>query len=715
MESEPAIRASIKNNVKTNEIFKISTYNNDISVIIYEKNGYYNATKICNDNNKKLKNLIRNVSWKRFLEAYLKCEPAQNISDIIIELDEGYLNELKGTYIHPSLINYVCEWCNYEYAVKVSKIMRTINEELHIKNITLDQKINELEENLKNLNEELASTKKYISNLNTTIKRREGSLKISKFIKNNKTYYSVIPSQLIQPKRFERETIINQYNPNETLRLLSFYVTNNCLDKVRSYDKRTTWFECENINVLLQAINDISKNTININIDYNNIIKNTIYKWKKNCELFVKDEFILKDYIFKKQRNQGTIFELFCARKYNIPPFKYQRTEGMGLNKKDIGCDLLNIETSTCAQCKFYNSDSRLSQNNIETFINFIDAMELEYNFLFVNESLEYSPNLDIPCNIDIIKVPDSEIYEFIDEICEIYKTWEQEELDLKNKLLKEKNEKNERLLQEIDENKTQIRIEIDNHLADKYEKNKYKNKSENSNRVHVNQDIKEFVRSYIYDGNLEGISLNDMIEKIKNEYNINYNIYSFGKSFSDLYKHELNDGYPLNNGVKWLYPILNSNLDEEIDFIYFTINHGEYLTKEYLDIHNRQFHTNYNIKSFSHQFGKLFKHVSDCLARRTIDSKRVHVFVLIDNNNENVYIDWINKIIKEHNLITYIVSKFNEYFHCYYTNFMFIQTFKRFFKIENKAIRAPIDEINKYKNLYNIDIETTPTRIYSL
>lgn len=673
-----------------NEKFIKGSYNG-INILIRKFDNFINATAMCNQFNKKFRKIFENHAWQQYFEEFkYEYGVRPEMGEHVYELKKGYTNEIRGTYTNPKLINYIAFWASPKYAITVGKIMDKINERMQIKQIEAEENFKQI---INNLQTELTSTKNHINNLNITIKRREGSLKIRK-IKNiqNKDIYSITASRFDeQIIKNENEFVLKQYNSEETLNLLSFYVKNNCINNIEYNSKYS--FITNNINTIINTIKDISDNCININIDYDKIIKNTIINWRN---LNIEYSYDLKKYIFNYPKTQGTMFELYCAKKYNIPPFKYQQTELFGLNKKDIGCDLLNVKTSTTAQCKFY-TESQLTQNRLDTYLLFIRKMNFNNNFLFINESLALSYDLKIPSYLDIIRVPDIEIYKFIDDICEKNIEWELEQKNI------------------ITENKTQTRIETEKHLENKIKKHKYKNKSDISNKININQDIKEFVKSYIYNKSMKGISLNDMIGKLKNEYNIDYNIYTFGKNFSDLYKHELNDSYPINNGEKWLFPILNSDLNEEIDFIYLTINHSEYLTKEYLDIHNKQFHTNYNIKSFSQQFGRMFKHDADCLARRTINGKRMHVFVLNDNNNENVYIDWIKKNIKEHNLITYIVSKFNEYFHCYYTNFMFIQTFKRFFKIENKAIRAPIDEINKYKNLYNIDIETTPTRIYSL
>ena len=57
--------------VANNEYFVKSSYNG-ISVIIREKDGYINATSLCNQFGKRLKKLFENQSWKEYLQLFMK-------------------------------------------------------------------------------------------------------------------------------------------------------------------------------------------------------------------------------------------------------------------------------------------------------------------------------------------------------------------------------------------------------------------------------------------------------------------------------------------------------------------------------------------------------------------------------------------------------------------------------------------------------------------
>ena len=60
-------------------------------------------------------------------------------------------NNYKGTYVHPKMLNFICMWCNIEYATKVDHMMDLINDEIKLRQISFEQKISEQEESVKQL------------------------------------------------------------------------------------------------------------------------------------------------------------------------------------------------------------------------------------------------------------------------------------------------------------------------------------------------------------------------------------------------------------------------------------------------------------------------------------------------------------------------------------------------------------------------------------
>lgn len=152
--------ASTANNVEqlqihsNNETFTRGSYNG-ISVLIRDKDKYINATAMCNQFNKKFRKIFENISWQHYLKEFEEEYQTAGIpADYKYELKKGFSFEIRGTYIHPKLINYVAIWASPRYAVKVGKIMDAINdnntEALNVeigklKNVIVEQKL-ELEE-----------------------------------------------------------------------------------------------------------------------------------------------------------------------------------------------------------------------------------------------------------------------------------------------------------------------------------------------------------------------------------------------------------------------------------------------------------------------------------------------------------------------------------------------------------------------------------------
>ena len=146
------------------EKFYKTTYNG-ISVI-RDSNGYYQASKICKDNNKRFKNWIileRTNELLGFYENEFKNEPKFKGQDSAPRLDlkllfkrhENFEISIRGWYIHPELVHHICEWCDLKYAIKVARIMNMINEELKQRNIELEDKINEMTKRLEKLELEI--------------------------------------------------------------------------------------------------------------------------------------------------------------------------------------------------------------------------------------------------------------------------------------------------------------------------------------------------------------------------------------------------------------------------------------------------------------------------------------------------------------------------------------------------------------------------------
>ena len=170
----------ISTEMDSNEIISngekfIRTDYNGISVII-DSNGYYNASKICKDNKKEFKNISRNDYWTDYLDELvytLRIEPVELIKEKL-----KYSKEVRGTYIHPKLVNFLCFHVNNSYAIKVSEIMDLMNERIHINNSNLEEEIDKLKKENEKL-EKLAVPEGTNTKLLRILKIRDNKYKIT--------------------------------------------------------------------------------------------------------------------------------------------------------------------------------------------------------------------------------------------------------------------------------------------------------------------------------------------------------------------------------------------------------------------------------------------------------------------------------------------------------------------------------------------------------
>ena len=150
------------------EIFTVTEYNG-VSVLMDEE-GYYNASKICRDNDKRFSNWLQNDRTKRILEMIsTKLEipmdsletgnPVSTNSLMFKRKGGNGHNETQGWWIHPKVVHYLAEWADLEYAWKVGEIMDAINERIHLKCTSLEDELDSLHDENDKLKHELESVK----------------------------------------------------------------------------------------------------------------------------------------------------------------------------------------------------------------------------------------------------------------------------------------------------------------------------------------------------------------------------------------------------------------------------------------------------------------------------------------------------------------------------------------------------------------------------
>ena len=91
----------------------------DFTVTMDMTNGYINATKLCADGGKQMKNWIRNDGNKELIKYF---EENRSNTEPVLITDNSY-GITRGTYVHSDLIPHIASWVSPAFAYKVSKIV----------------------------------------------------------------------------------------------------------------------------------------------------------------------------------------------------------------------------------------------------------------------------------------------------------------------------------------------------------------------------------------------------------------------------------------------------------------------------------------------------------------------------------------------------------------------------------------------------------------
>jgi hypothetical protein len=131
---------------KITDEFSFGKYG-DFNVIIMNKNGYINATKLCQEGNKRLLKWNQTKHAKELEEEIIKkILPNRNGStEIKYVINGGNIRIINGTYVHPKLIPHIASWISPAFAIKVADIVNEYftKEALHEKDKLLQRKDNE--------------------------------------------------------------------------------------------------------------------------------------------------------------------------------------------------------------------------------------------------------------------------------------------------------------------------------------------------------------------------------------------------------------------------------------------------------------------------------------------------------------------------------------------------------------------------------------------
>ena len=208
---------------------------NGFNIIINNEDQYFNASKLISQySNKKLNDYTRN---KNFIEFSKEIKNVENSEIKISYFINDISNEFKGTYLHPLLLNSVCEWINKKYAIKVAIIMKSINEQ----NTTV---MNKLIQDLHDENNKLKSQ---------SIQDIGDNLENSKYIfidqVDEDTFKIVYDKKQLNQQHYKTFEVLASANVAKNTILKSFYTDGH---------KRT--FKKENLNKVIEIIELNAKN-----------------------------------------------------------------------------------------------------------------------------------------------------------------------------------------------------------------------------------------------------------------------------------------------------------------------------------------------------------------------------------------------------------------------------------------------------------------------
>lgn len=257
--------------------------------------------------------------------------------------------------------------------------MNIINEELHLRNITLNERLQEEEmliEQLKNRIED--------ENLSKSI--TTGTIRITHLSKNK---YKIYASDTILFSN-NNDYVINITNAKKTWSL-----TKKLLD-IHDYEF------VEKIIGLKEIYNiyDIEKfKKLIIDVKYNKILIESYFNIDDKIT-----ELLLSFKSFSHKRKQliiGKIFEYYVIKQLNLIPLDLMNK--LNCSRNDTGIDAIDINNKKFIQCKYYNKN--ITFDDINSFL-----LQVNYYRYIIPE---FKTCLVVQTN----SIIDDEIKDFIDEI----------------------------------------------------------------------------------------------------------------------------------------------------------------------------------------------------------------------------------------------------------------------------------------------------------
>ena len=397
-----------------------------IPVIYNGKDGFINATKTCKDFNRDAKRLTANEGWKSIISVF-ENTVADDDEIATYDLRLGPANNaINGLYVNPKLFHNVLQWANGEYNAQMALLAMYLSKDINMRDIPLQDVLEEYRQ-------------KY-NNAITGRRSIEGDIVIQTKGVNEYHIYARQASSGHLPKHSESLCF---YNASTVYHLFKFYVRMNLVDGIVLNRQQVFTGDLE---LIKQTLNDIAKRNFQSNRSFEDIIKMSIIETiqsrhitrtmlSSTCGLLSNEgsksisskEFnSYKDKLSAQQL--GFLFEIYCAEIYHLLPYKYDNTEDMGMNKQDVGCDLMDYDNHIYGQCKYY-CNSNIRESTISGFIYFITSIKETGNrfILFVNEDAKiFKPLIDSleERGIELVRVSNEKFIEWLTSIHDTGSYW---------------------------------------------------------------------------------------------------------------------------------------------------------------------------------------------------------------------------------------------------------------------------------------------------
>lgn len=387
----------------------------DISVI-KTNDDFYNATKICQDNDiKDIYEITRYKYWKdnyetvkricKFDTKTMKITPfhqtVNSRSGDFIEITDDMLmfqiknqqgdkSILNGVYVRKILVNTILFSVNNEYKVKIGYLMDLIDEELRLRNITLEKKVEE-QENV------IESLKQNIKEINSGFDHSHTGCIILRHIED-KLYRLSSDTKNRSDSKNWTYCWNGIHNPTDVCSELRYYIKYGCWNDMRFVRYfHGACIEVDDIDLFESHIKEVQEFSVPTPSLRSMIdISKTGFK-----EITVP----LK----------ARLFEIYCYIISGINPFRYGTGERLSLKKNDNGLDLLSIHKKKMGQCKYYDGTT-VSRSSITQFLNFCQDFPDFKHYLYISSISKISRELYEIEDIKIKVIDDNKFMKWLAE-----------------------------------------------------------------------------------------------------------------------------------------------------------------------------------------------------------------------------------------------------------------------------------------------------------